>query len=108
MQSTTQSTTQSIGENKGFDQMAQGLRSAMENFEQSQHPEMIAAIVSALKPVSEYATQFWNMTSRLVRRHPVQTTVAVCALGFVIAAFMKPNLLSGLTSTSRKPRRRSR
>lgn len=103
-----QTTTQTIGENKGFDQMAQSLRTAINEFEHSQ--TMFNSIVEALRPVGDYAFSFWNLTSRFVRRHPVQTTVAVCAIGFVIAALMKPNMLmSAPTGNTRtKPRKRSR
>lgn len=82
-------TTQSL-DNPGFDQMAQGLKSAMQEFSTTQSPEAIAMILSALKPIGDFSMRAWNYATSFVRRHPVQTAVGVVALGFIVAQLMKP------------------
>jgi hypothetical protein len=74
----------------GFDQMAVGLKSAITDFQDAQSPEALAGIIAAFKPVGDIAYRLFRKTSRYVRRHPVETTVAVLAIGFIVATLVKP------------------
>lgn len=77
-------------EEAGFDQMAVGFKTAMTDFQETQSPEAFASIIAAIKPIGDFGLKFWSKATRYVRRHPVETTVAVLAIGFIIASFMKP------------------
>ena len=84
----TENTAQASTE--GFDQMAVGLKTAIDQFQTVQSPESFAGIIAALKPIGDIGLRFWGLASGYVRRHPVQTTVAVVAVGFLIAQLLKP------------------
>ncbi len=70
--------------------MAVGLKSAITDFQETRSPEAFAGIIAAIKPIGDFGLQLWNVTSKYVRRHPVQTTVAVVAIGFIVATLLKP------------------
>lgn len=74
----------------GFDQMAVGLKTAINEFQETQSPESLAGLIAAIKPIGDFGLKLWGLTTRYVRRHPVQTTVAVVAIGFIVASLLKP------------------
>jgi hypothetical protein len=74
----------------GFDQMAVGLKSAITEFQDVRSPEAFAGIIAALKPLGDFSLRLWKKTARYVRRHPVETTVAVLTIGVIAAVLLKP------------------
>ena len=90
MQNTeTQTPGQAVG-GQGFGQLAVGLESAITDFKETGSSQSWTAILSAIKPITDFGTRFFGMTSIYVRRHPVQTTVAVVAIGLIVASLLKP------------------
>jgi len=77
-------------DNPGFDQMAQGLKDAIQDFSTEQSPASFEMIVSALRPIGDLGLRVWNFTSSFVRRHPVETAVGVAAIGFAVALMLRP------------------
>lgn len=87
--STTTTPGQAVG-GQGFDQLAVGLESAITDFQETGSPQAWTAILTAIKPITDFGMRFFGMTSTYVRRHPVQTTVAVVAIGLIVASLLKP------------------
>ena len=83
---------------KGFDQMATGLKSAITEFQETQSTDALAGILAAFKPVGEMALRMWSKSFGFARKHPVQTTVAVVAIGVILAAILKPAAKAAIAS----------
>ena len=83
---------------QGFDQIALGLKTAIEDFQTKQSPEALTRVLTALQPISDFGMKFWGTTRVFVSRHPVQTTAAVVGLvaaGYMLAQYAKrPNFVS--------------
>lgn len=86
-------------DNPGFDQMAQSLSAALEDFSKDS-PAILASIVSALRPIGEYSMKAWSFATGYVRRHPVQAAVGIVALGFIAAQLMKKNSMMNAPKSS--------
>lgn len=88
---TTTSTSKSKATNKGYDQLATGLRSAVDEFEKTASPENVDAIFSFLKPAAEMGQRALNGTIDYSRRHPIRIAITVAALGLVAARMLQKN-----------------
>lgn len=67
--------------NQGFDQMAQGLKQAMQDFDVQKAPDYFAMFGSAVRPVTNF-----------VRRHPVQSAIGVIAIGLLASRFITTDM----------------
>lgn len=74
-----------------FHQMADSMKKAMGDFENIRSEDVISALASYLTPISEACVSGWNSATRFVRRHPVETSLAVGCVGLLCAYLLMPS-----------------
>lgn len=80
---------------KGFNQMATSMKTAISDFKSTIEPNaVLAAALTAWKPIRKYGAQALRFTSVYTRRHPVRMAISVIALGFVASRLLKANSTS--------------
>ena len=83
-----------------FHQMADGMKRAINEFESSSSEGSLALLASYIAPVGDACVSAWNATTRFVRRHPVESSIACGCVGLVAAYLLMPS--------SRRARKSSR
>lgn len=75
---------------KGFDQVGEGVRSAVDEFEKTVTPENITAALALLAPVAEFGKNAMKTTIDYSKRHPYRIAITVAALGLLAYRAMQP------------------
>lgn len=83
-----------------FHQMADGMKKAIGDFEDMQNEDIFSTVSSYLAPIGDACVRSWNSATSFVRRHPVETSVAVGCIGLLCAYMMMPT--RGATKSSRR------
>jgi hypothetical protein len=73
----------------GLGQMADSMKTAVEDFKTIQPSGILAVALSAWKPLSHYGLKAFKFTSVYTRRHPVRIAISVIAIGFVASRLLR-------------------